>query len=132
MPKQFRHPTLGLLIRVACVWEGSTTFSGREISISIRRGWRSPDESQIQLLVSVLPGLPDYDQVARSFASSDFDPEQMQLIGVHVLRPASAWRIAKGLADDSPLVFLQYMLPNDLNVVDVTFVGESPIEVDYH
>ena len=145
-PKTFVDPRLGRLSLVGSRWIGEASFRGRKVGLLLVSRGTAPEEDIVDTTVQKLADLESVVPVAlRHLAStgvSDAIVLGLELCGLSVVRAHPDWvrtiqpkpnPIAADSITPGQIVWnVQFSAPGDLNVYEVTFFGEEPIEADYH
>ena len=145
-PREIDDPDLVRLSYDLGRWTTNVTRDGRNILVVINAvGWRRDDSELRRFATQVLSDLPARERSARQFVTAN-DPcarwGEISLGAITVFRASKGW-IRLSLSRSKPeaaglvttgraLSCLQFGIPNDLNVLDVIFLGDRPVELDYH
>ncbi len=146
------HPILGKLHRHrGRGWQGTIAGNGEQVSVTVAETPFEPDATLLETASHVAQKLGYFKRLSYSFIEKEaFDlfqdkalgkPEDVQLYALQAFYPNRDWLKSmlkffpskfEAVTLDTPLATLQFSIPEDRNILDVTFVSETPTDLDYH
>jgi hypothetical protein len=135
--QRFIHPDIGVLVYDGVAWR---TPISSDLFVSLYSSRQGPNERLVKLASSVWSRLGEFEQAAREFiaaSAQSYFSSLGKLGGVDFLFPDKAWvrqegGAVQGLSTADPVFALSFELHGDRNVLEVVFVFERPVLVDYH
>jgi hypothetical protein len=135
-------PELGLLLFEHKAWRGETSTG---LPFFLRAGASGPDAQLRATAGHAIQVLGELERLARAFVVSapDNHPSPALTLGYFdVARPAPGWRPNRAAPEfldlqranfaGAAVVSLAFRIADDLNVLDVAFVNDRPVALDYH
>jgi hypothetical protein len=121
-------------------WIGETNFQGRKLGLFLVSIGADLEEDIVDAAVQRIADLERVVPVARKFLSStgvsDAIARTLEFSGLSVFRAHPDWvsnlAAVSSITSGKIVWSLQFSSSDDLNVHEVIFFGEEPIEADYH
>jgi hypothetical protein len=130
-PISFSDPDFGVVYFEYGRWSAS---NGRtEVPIFFYCGQHGIDQSLRTEAIVAIRRVAILEQRGREYLAA-MQPNLLglKLSSLSVFWPSSQWSHEKGIRHDGPLVSLEFTIPGDKNVVDVVFLGDTAVDLDYH
>lgn len=133
---------LGTLTYDGICWRGQP--DGSVVPIVLWSGRSGPDDRMVRVAASAVARLPEFETSARRYLGglSLPDTRMGKLSSLAVRRPDPEWvrRVlaprnqpsADAILSGEPTVTLEFEMVGERNVLDVTFVGDTPVDSDAH
>lgn len=141
-PRELATAELGTMTYDGICWRGQPESSG--VPIVLWCGPSGPDDRMVSVAASAVARLPEFEASARRYVggSSLPDTRMGKLSAVVVQRPDPEWTrrelaprdqpSADAILAGEPTVTLEFEIVGERNVLDVMFVGDTPVDSDAH
>ena len=141
-PRELATAELGTLTYDGICWRGQPESSG--VPIVLWCGPSGPDDRMVSVAASAVARLPEFEASARRYVDGSALPDTRigTLSAVAVRRPDPEWarRVlaprhqpsADVVLAGEPTVTLEFEIVGERDVLDVTFVGDTPVDSDAH
>ena len=141
-PRELVTDELGTLTYDGICWRGQPASSA--VPIVLWSGRSGPDDRVVSAAVTALARLSEFEASARRYVGglSLPDTRMAKLSAVAVRNPDPEWvrRVlaprhqpsADAILSGEPTVMLEFEIVGERDVLEVTFVGDTPVDADAH
>ena len=142
IPRELVTDELGTLTRTGSLWRGQPEWAA--VPIVLDSGRSLPDGQMLNIAASAIGRLSQLEATARSYVHSlGLSRTRLgRLSAVGIDRPYREWVIqelaprngtaANAILSGEPTVTLEFELVGETDVLNVTFVGDVPVDSDAH
>lgn len=130
-PIIFSDPDFGVVSFEHGQW--SAVHSGTSVPVHFCCGHSGIDQRLRLEAVAALQNIAVLEQRGREYLMA-MQPhwDELKLASLSIFWPPSAWSHEKSFRHDGPLISLEFTIPGDQNVVEVVFLGDKPVDLEYH
>ncbi|HEV1285187.1 MAG TPA: hypothetical protein VNU44_07750 [Bryobacteraceae bacterium] len=131
IPISFSDPDFGVVYFEYGRW--SASHNGTGVPILFYCGQQGIDQRLRTEAIVAIRKVALLEQRGREYlAATQPNWFVLKLSSLSVFYPESEWSHEKDFRHDGPIVSLEFTIPGDQNVVDVVFLGDNPVDLDYH
>jgi hypothetical protein len=130
-PISFSDPDFGIVYFEHGRW--SASYNGAGVPIFFYCGQDGIDQRLRTEAIVAIRKVAILEQRGREYlAAAQPNWFGLKLSSLSVFWPPSEWSHEKDSRHNGSLVSLEFTIPGDQNVVDVVFLGDNPVDLDYH